>query len=845
MAVNLFQSIERRLGALAVAGHRHPWAALALAAVLTAAGLFAARDLRLSADLTQLLPPNLESVQGLEKLKERFGGIGYVVVVGQSRDPAALRRFADDIAPKLEALPEIRWVEYQRAQDFFRDRALLYLDVEDLEEVHRRLKARERWERQQRNPMYIRFDDEPPPSLDFADLEAKYGTRSDRRLAGNGESYYLDEAAGMVVVMAKPAGNSADLGYSRKLIDSVNGLLSREDLSRYAPDFRVALTGTFQKKLDQEKQIAGDIARASSLALLVMLGYLLFHFRNVLSVVFVLVPMSLGLAWTYGFVGIAYGMVNLLTGFLGAILGGLGTEHGIHLLGRYGALRTAGKSSEEATYEAFAHTGGSALVSALVAALTFLAVAVSEFRAFREFGVIAAVGMPVLFGAYLLVLPAGIGLLDRLAARTGVGAGAEGGGRWARFLGFRGFRGAPDIPPERSWLARWLPRWYRPVALASAAAVAFLAVGLKDARFDYDFAALEDGSLPSFVLDRETNRILGYSQTPVVLLTDNAADERAAVEALASRKAALGEASTVDFVAALDDLVPDRQEEKLEILGKIGRLLDRVKPDSLDPETAGRLEDVRRMVRAEPFGRADLPESIRRQFVGIEEGESGFVLVFPRVSLSDGEKVRALAEEVRRVELPSGKTLSASGEAMILADILELVTREAPLVLSAAILSVLLAMWVTLGSLASAVLCLAPTVLSVLGLVGLMPLLGIPFNYLNILVVPVLVGTTVDAGVHLLSRFREGGGDFAAVYVETGRAIVGGLLTSAVGFGALLLADHPGLNSIGRLANLGFAVNLLFMLVAFPAVWLWLSSRRRPGVSGSSPADRPGMLPTE
>ena len=90
----------------------------------------------------------------------------------------------------------------------------------------------------------------------------------------------------------------------------------------------------------------------------------------------------------------------------------------------------------------------------------------------------------------------------------------------------------------------------------------------------------------------------------------------------------------------------------------------------------------------------------------------------------------------------------------------------------------------------------------------------------------VLIGVTVDAGVHLVSRLQTAGEDFGAVYGETGRAICGGILTSAVGFGAMLLADHPGLNSIGQLANLGFAMNLLVMLLAFPAFLLPFLTRR-------------------
>jgi predicted RND superfamily exporter protein len=177
---------------------------------------------------------------------------------------------------------------------------------------------------------------------------------------------------------------------------------------------------------------------------------------------------------------------------------------------------------------------------------------------------------------------------------------------------------------------------------------------------------------------------------------------------------------------------------------------------------------------------------------------------------------------------------------MVLADILEMVTREAPIVLVAALLSVLAAMWLTLGSLPTALLCLAPTVVSILALAGVMAATGLPFNYLNILVVPVLIGVTVDAGVHLMTRLSERDADFVSIYAETGRAIVGGLLTSAVGFGALLLADHPGLDSVGRLANLGFLINLIVMLVVFPAMVLLRRKQEQPEVSPREPATAGG-----
>jgi hypothetical protein len=412
--------------------------------------------------------------------------------------------------------------------------------------------------------------------------------------------------------------------------------------------------------------------------------------------------------------------------------------------------------------------------------------------------------MLMLVGAYVVVMPAILGLACRLGWKPPPAATAH--------------MNAP--------LGRLLVRWRRPLTLVAALVVAVLVVDVRRVRFDYDFNSLEDPQLPSFVLDREVNRILGYSQTPVVVLTNNPDEERAVVEELRARKERLGERSTVDFVASLQSMVPEEQAAKQQVLGRLQGLLEDVPEEGLEPEQRAQLTQLRQQVRAQPFTREELPASVRRQFQGTQ-GQSGFVLVYPRVSLSDGEAIRAMANEVRGVTLPGGGRISAAGEPMVLADILAMVTREAPIILIGAVVAVLLAMWVTLGSLRLALLCLTPTVVSLLALVGLMPLLDIEFNYLNILVIPVLIGTTVDAGVHLLTRLVAPDSEFVPVYSETGRAICGGLLTSAVGFGALFLADHPGLNSVGALANLGFGVNLLVMVVAFPALLLLLSERKR------------------
>lgn len=802
----LGERFEAVMGALAARNHRKPWQALLLAVVLVALGTSFARKLTLNADLTALLPRSFTSVKDLEKLRERFGGQGNVVVAGLGAEPEALKRFADDMAPKLAQLSEVRYVNYQRPRSFFEEHALYYVDVEDLKAIQDRIDARITWEKQQANPLFVRLDEEPPPSIDFTDIEQKYAGRASQRLAGEGDLYYLDPQERMVVIILKPRGSSADLNYAKKVVGQVEEFLAQQDLSKYGPGFTTAITGNYKKKIDQQKVIAGDLGRASGIALVLLIAYLAFHFRSAWSVLFTLAPVMAGLSWTYGFVGAVYGQVNLLTGFLGAVLGGLGVEHGIHLLGRYATLRSEGHDSLEAVREAFRHTGFSALIAAVVAALTFLSLSISEFIAFREFGVIAAVGMLVSIASYLLILPAMLGVASRLGWAPRVREGSAG---------------------PLALLAGWLPRRYRAISIVVGLGLVALISQAWRVSFNYDSTKLDDVTLPSVRLDRRMDKILGYSQSPVVVLTDTQDMEREVVRQLQERKVKQGKETTIDFVGSVEDLVPKQQMEKQAILQAIGDRLRKLDPERLPDDVRPNLERALKLSTAQPFQRETLPEAVRRQFEGMNGSAGGVVLVYAAVNLADGAGTRRFAKEVRGMQLPDGSQISAAGESLILADILDMVAKEGPQILAAAVLSVLAAMWLTLGKLRTALICMLPTLVSVAGLVGLMALLDLQFNYLNLVVLPVLVGTTVDAGVHLVQRLSEPDSDFISVYAETGRAITGGLLTSAIGFLALILAQHPGLNSIGTLANLGFGVNIVIVLVGFPAFLLLVERWRR------------------
>ena len=803
--------LESMLGSAAERCHRRPAVAFAVAALLSSASVPGITALGINADLASLLPPTFESVQGLAKLKERFGGVGYVTIVAQNAPPAALEQFAHHVAPKLEALESVSYVDYKRPVDFFRDRQLYYLDVEDLEIIQERVEDRLRWSRARANPLYVDIEDTAPPSLDFSDIEEKYKQRAPlkNRLSATSTSspYYVDPERGLLVLLVKPEQLASDFSYSKRVVQDVESVVDQIDLTRFDSNMTVALSGRYKKKLDQKKAIEGDLAKSSIWALAGVALYVIFYFRSLAASGLIMIPLGAGLIWTFGFAGQTFGELNILTSFVAAILVGLGIDHGVHLLSRYNEEREQEERSADAVRKAFASTGHAVILAALTTTIGFAGLSVSEFKAFREFGIIIATGTVLVVAAYILLLPALLGVIERFK---------------------RPSRSAHSNHGPMQAYARFLERWSPAVFwLATVAAIA-VATYAPRFPFNYDFASLEGTALPSFKLDKVVNEVLGRSQTPIVVLTDDMADETAVVSELRTRSKASGDASGIDYVFSRADLVPQEQEEKEEILQSLSKTLSR-----LDPATVGenreRLEMLTKMTEFEAFGLDDLPQEVTRQFQSPDPNSSnngGVVLVFPSVSLSDGQKVTALAREVRGIPLPDGKVISASSEALVTADILDMVLRESPIVVMLTLVLVFLSLWLFLGHLPTALLTFMPALMTTSCTLGAAALLGLELNYLNIVIIPVLFGISVDEGVHLVVRTSESQGSLSQILPETGRAILGATLTTAIGFSALLLAHHPGLNSLGRLALLGLAINLIAALVWLAAL-LSLAAVRR------------------
>jgi predicted RND superfamily exporter protein len=109
-------------------------------------------------------------------------------------------------------------------------------------------------------------------------------------------------------------------------------------------------------------------------------------------------------------------------------------------------------------------------------------------------------------------------------------------------------------------------------------------------------------------------------------------------------------------------------------------------------------------------------------------------------------------------------------------------------------------------------------------------LFDLPFNFANVLVLPLLLGVGVDSGIHLVHRSRAGSGAASLLATTTARAVFYSFATTVVSFGNLTLSGHRGIASLGVLLVLGLSITTFCNLVVLPALIAW-----RIPASGSGP----------
>lgn len=835
---------------------------------LLAAGLclhYAAGTLGINTDTANMISPELPWRQDFTRYRDSFPiRDRNLVVLIDGPTPRRADAFAAALADRLRAAPE-RYDAVFLAGDgpFFERNGLMYLSLAELEALGDRLVAAQ--------PLLglvqTRFDG--------AGIVEIIGRTLDERDAAAGadalERLYEEVAQALA---AAAEGERDELAWER-LFDAGGGdstrrmiLLQPElDFSRIRPaaeaiegiralvetlnaeldaDVRVRLTGTVAMEHEELVSVTRGASLAGVLALVLVTAVLYWALRSVRLLIVSVTTLLAGLAGTAAFAAAAVGHLNLLSVAFAVLYVGLGVDFILHLCLRLNELRRQGHALETSLVESARGVGSSLVICAVTTAAGFYAFIPTPFEGVSELGLISGTGMFVSLAASLTLLPAMLAVFA--PARAGPSAaGADLGGRLGRAVTAR-----PRV-----------------VALGCAAAALGTFLGWPGVEFDSNPIRLRDPNAESIQAIEE---LAAESEAPllnVIALADDAATAERWAESLAALP-------LVREVRTIDTLVPPEQDEKRFVLEDLALLLGprfaEVEPRAADgaalraelEHLAGALADaapftraeaaldvaVRRFLEgtdgtgdprlhtldtalrsdlpaqlaeletalgAEPFGRADLPRELAARWTSAR-GEH-LIEIVPAENVNDNEAAERFVDAVRAV-VPS-----ATGLPVVYREASATVVYSFRLALSYALVIIATLLFAFMRRAGDVLLVIGPIIVAAGATAGLTGLLGMPFNFANIIALPLLVGVGVDSGIHMVHRMRtEPPRDGAALGTSTSRAVLASGLTTIASFGNLAFSPHVGMASMGKLLTLGMLATIAATLVLLPAL---LSLRAR------------------
>jgi hopanoid biosynthesis associated RND transporter like protein HpnN len=857
----------------ALSGHcfKHPRSSLAICLIFFVAGIFlAATRLTLEMDWTFLFERDDPVVEAVEHGRELFPIPGDIAVLVDQGTPQQREEFLEKLAQRLAQEPKVFYQVFYRVDlEPLGPKALYYLDDKTLNELAKGLRSMSQGTATSTSTptggaakkiilkllqdldqsLETRGRAEYEPVWEFLTKEQQGESVKYLKRLLNGERYiYPTIGNGQVNVLlfhTGPWGNAkAPKG---KAVTRTREII--EDMTPTVKDIRIRLTGLPVMLNDERETCTQDSIRSGVISIVLIVIIFAIGFGEFSRPVFAVTALSCGLGWTMGYTTLVVGHLNFITVSLVTMLMGLGIDFGIHLLFRYDEELGKGRTPEQAMDVTIAGTGVDTLVGATATAAAFLALTQANFRGISDFGIIASGGVLLCLLSTVTVLP------SLLALYPG--------------------RARPPAPPDGflAWLEGHLLGNARRLSVAGVFFLAICAAWATQVGFSYNLLKIQAKEIESVRTEIEMVSQMKRSVLSGQVLVKGE-------EAARRKSALLNELPAVSNVGSILAMIPvvepERQALIEEVVSMLPQLhlpekvrledaadllalqkrvneLDKQTPDSVarDPDVDRALENVKRNVtQMDPGpvqdGLTDFQDKVRTDLGNVLDllkkqtatppnlEDLPPFLVMRYVSPDGYYKLKVSAErniwEKENLELFLAQVQAVEpellGHPVVQEHILAAFNRAFHRTPWFTLIGVLIVMMAYMRSFRATLLSLLPTATGVLVIFAAMGFVGLDFNVVNFVALPMSVGIGAVYGVHALHRMRELK-DETILTSSTGPALLLSGVTTMVGFASLMTAHHRGLSSLGFVISVGVAVNFGGSLIFLPAMRRALKQKDR------------------
>jgi len=801
---------------------------------------------RINSDLSELIRQDTDWRQDFDHFQASFPDLARTAVIVVSSDSFKQLEIAtDQIVAYLEGHPQyFSAIAALGHEPFFRDHALLYLDIDELDNMADRLASAQPWlSAVARDPSLISILDlvkegvrsDPPEEFErtlllIAESIEKTSRNEDGTIYWADELFALDETRYQLIFL------KAKSDYGESLPDAMVIGELRDMVAVLDLPVDVRLTGEITLQHEEIEAAIEGVSLAGWLALALLLIILMVGVRSVKIVVATFLLLAIGVIWTSAYAMLAVGEYNTLSLVFVVMFFGLGVDFALHFSLRYQeAINSGDIGVVEALVSSSTSVGRAISLCTLTTAIGFLGFWPTQYQGLADLGVISAGGMAVAWFLTFTFLPAFYALVGSPRAHL-------------------------MVLPTSDLMLKWLVdrrAWVIGCVIVGMSVATVLA---SQSRFDYSVLALKDPesesmstlrllqregistdyslvvvsrdgvdkakllALPavadvivpaSLVPEEQDEKLLVLVDTQTMLVdlfvgAPNVATDASVAEVKLRARALVEQIAATPGTEDLSQATLNRLGEALHVLQGMTDQAVEVAQAAVTGDLVKELEWIRRSLVVDRVDFGDIPETARNRVVARTGDQLSII-----VPQEDTAEVSALTEFITDVR---GLVPNATGRPVLEWGVGEIVIDSFQRAMVFAALGIGVVLLLTLRKLGTTLLVLLPLTLAAICTLAAGVMFNVPINMANILVLPLIFGLGVDNGIHVVERFLGEGGIERLMRSSTPRAVVLSTLTTLGAFASLSLSPHRGTASVGILLTIAICLLLLFTVVLLPVL---------------------------
>lgn len=787
-------------------------------AVLLVVAVIGALRIDFKEDVFALLPQDEPVVAEAQLAIDRFSGLERMVVALESDDPKALATGVDQAESILRETTHVKAVVARvdpAAQvdigELYVGKAPLLFDAHMQQQIEERLNTEyfqqgfQRFYDAQAGAEGIKIVDTfTGDPFGFDELTLRRFERLNSGFSGkpDAQGRIVSTDGRVAILMVELDFPSSDTGKGREFFDALNDRLA--DLPEAVTSHVI---GAHRSSVDNAIVLRDDMHITIATSIIGILLLFLFAFRALSPIVITLLSVGFGFAMAMGSQGWLHGELSAITAGFAAVLLGVSVDYAIHLVTTYASLD--GDRSTRAV-AALRHVGRPGFIAMMTTVLAIMMLRLSEFDGLHQLSEMAIAGIA---GSLAFAFTAGAQLLRNVGPKPG---SAEMVGKLIGVLQ-RGRRKASLL-----------------VLAIAAVVTVVLALFLPSVSFDGDVMNLDGKSAETRASELLIQEAFGQETLSRTLVVVGGDDLESALRANDMAARDLHELGAEYESTAWVLPAQETQQENIERWRRFFSESRQAEIRSLMAEARirhpndGRLIEMTearvdrafseffRNLRLEPVPDVLDPAVVRQRPVWLLLGNfvserNGRTYIGTTARL-DPDRLGEL-----KAHQPSAVVLN---KAAFVGRMIQFIRHDLVFMGGLSLALVLIVLWLTFRNIREVATALVPVAGGMIWTLGLMGVLGIPFNIINTLVTVFIAGLGIDYGIFFVQTYRGSANRDEADrrLRHAGAGVLVAALTTLFGFGSLALAQHPALFSVGVTTAIGVCSALVLTLSVVPTL---------------------------